>query len=90
MGQEAGESVKQLNSDNELLFDSAPEEDLESFDGVRRVEELENILGEIIDLWDDNSIVLWQYASPEEEEHITGLFDRAGAILANDSEEYPG
>lgn len=63
--------------------------DLADLNGISRVQELENILGEILDLWDDNTIVMWHSASPEEEEVVTDTFDRAGAILdTNDPEEY--
>lgn len=84
MGQEAGESVKQLNSNDELLFDSAPEEDLESFDGVSRVEELENLLSEIVDYWDEDIL----FAEPEYAPQIANLMDHIGLVLANDPEKY--
>lgn len=76
-------------ADQELLFDTLPEEDLSSFDGMSRVQELENILGEILDLWDEDILTANPSTSIDEEEveSVFDVFDRAGAILAKEDYE---
>ena len=71
--------------EQELLYDALAIEEDESLDGVSRVEELENALANIIDLWDKDMLI----ANPE-----TGSFDEVAEALEhaysilNDTEEY--
>jgi hypothetical protein len=55
--------------------------------GLSRVEELENILGEILDRWDGGELLSLVYIDNEEEDQgAIDLMDRARRILDREEE----
>ena len=78
-----GENVEQLRSDEELFFDYDPTEDDEG--SISRVQELENILGEILDLWDEEELGFT--VTTVDYQAVNEVMDRAGAVLNNDESE---
>ena len=64
------------------MYELGDQVEVDGFNGVSRVEELENVLGQILDYYDEDLISVAKYSSTEEREVIMATFEKAYSLLA--------